>query len=290
MVTAQNFAVGTVSRLSHARRSAVAKVASRPLLSGRSSHSRRAVVPVAASRRSDDTQHSIDGLMPETSSSPTSSGVELTKLDMAAAGLMGPLLMFVGDAAAADGQYGLLEGRSAALVHPIVMAALFGTTLYAGYLGFQWRRLREVSTEIGDKKKALPKKNEDGERPASPLDGEIKELEDVRKELSSGNFRDRHNDLGSALLGLGVLTSVGGALNTYLRVGKLFPGPHLFAGAGITVCWALAASLVPAMKKGDDTARSLHIALNTVNVALFAWQLPTGWEIVLKVFQFTSWP
>jgi hypothetical protein len=141
MVTAQNFAVGTVSRLSHARRSAVAKVASRPLLSGRSSHSRRAVVPVAASRRSDDTQHSIDGLMPETSSSPTSSGVELTKLDMTAAGLMGPLLMFVGDAAAADGQYGLLEGRSAALVHPIVMAALFGTTLYAGYLGFQWRRV-----------------------------------------------------------------------------------------------------------------------------------------------------
>jgi hypothetical protein len=66
---------------------------------------------------------------------------------------------------------------------------------------------------------------------------------------------------------------VGGALNTYLRVGKLFPGPHLFAGAGITVCWALAASLVPAMKKGNDTARSLHIALNAVNVALFAWQV-----------------
>jgi hypothetical protein len=46
-------------------------------------------------------------------------------------------------------------------------------------------QLREVSTEIGDKKKALPKKNEDGERPASPLDGEIKELEDVRAQFPS---------------------------------------------------------------------------------------------------------
>ena len=67
-----------------------------------------------------------------------------------------------------------------------------------------------------------------------------------------------------------MLFSIEGALNTYLRVGKvgarqpplreplpltltepepkldpkplrpqLFPGPHLFAGAGITVLWAL---------------------------------------------------
>ena len=25
-----------------------------------------------------------------------------------------------------------------------------------------------------------------------------------------------------------------GAMNTYLRAGKLFPGPHLYAGAAIT--------------------------------------------------------
>mmetsp|Transcript_10641 Transcript_10641/g.25230 ORF Transcript_10641/g.25230 Transcript_10641/m.25230 type:complete len:183 (-) Transcript_10641:249-797(-) len=111
-----------------------------------------------------------------------------------------------------------------------------------------------------------------------------------RKELAAGNFRDRHNYWGSALLGLGVLLSIEGGLNTYLRVGKLFPGPHLFAGAGITVLWALAASLVPAMQKGNDTARSLHIALNTVNIGLFAWQLPTGFDIVLKVFKFAPWP
>jgi hypothetical protein len=60
--------------------------------------------------------------------------------------------------------------------------------------------------------------------------------------------------------------------------------------AGITVLWALAAALVPPMQKGNDTARSLHIALNTVNLLLFVWQIPTGWEIVLKVLEFTKFP
>ena len=57
-----------------------------------------------------------------------------------------------------------------------------------------------------------------------------------------------------------------------LLAGKLFPGPHLYAGAAIVVLWALAASLVPYMQKGNDTARSVHIAANTINLGLFAWQ------------------
>eukprot|EP00882_Tetradesmus_deserticola_P028564 GHRQ01031828.1.p1 GENE.GHRQ01031828.1~~GHRQ01031828.1.p1 ORF type:complete len:129 (+),score=40.65 GHRQ01031828.1:263-649(+) len=111
-----------------------------------------------------------------------------------------------------------------------------------------------------------------------------------RKELVKGGFRDRHNSMGSLLLGAGVLIGVEGCVNTWMRTGKLFPGPHLFAGAGIVVLWALAAALVPAMQKGDNNARNLHIALNAVNVALFAWQIPTGLEIVGKVFEFTQWP
>jgi hypothetical protein len=96
--------------------------------------------------------------------------------------------------------------------------------------------------------------------------------------------------MGSVLLGTGVTIAIEGAFNTYIRTGKLFPGPHLYAGAGIVVLWALAASLVPAMQKGNDTARSVHIGLNAVNVGLFLWQVPTGLEIVGKVFEFTSWP
>ena len=55
--------------------------------------------------------------------------------------------------------------------------------------------------------------------------------------------------IAQVLLACGVTFSIEGATDTYLRVGKLFPGPHLFAGAGITVLWAVAAALVPKMKK-----------------------------------------
>jgi hypothetical protein len=41
---------------------------------------------------------------------------------------------------------------------------------------------------------------------------------------------------------------------------------------------------------GNELARTLHIALNVINLALFAWQVPTGIEIMLKVWKFTSWP
>ena len=35
------------------------------------------------------------------------------------------------------------------------------------------------------------------------------------------------------------------------RAEKLFPGPHLFAGAAIVVLWAVSAALVPFMEKGE---------------------------------------
>jgi hypothetical protein len=94
-----------------------------------------------------------------------------------------------------------------------------------------------------------------------------------RKDLVAGGYRDKHFWWGSVLLGGGILVAVEGALNTWFRTGKLFPGPHLFAGAGIVVLWALAAALVPQMQKGNEGARNAHIALNAVNLALFAWQV-----------------
>lgn len=207
----------------------------------------------------------------------------------ATAGLT-PFLLSVQDAYAAGGEYGILEGRIFSLIHPVVMFSLFVATGYAGYLGYQWRRIRTIQDEINDLKKQVPAVAAEGQAVASPVDGQLKELTETRKTLLKGGFRDRHFNWGSILLGTGVLFSVSGAVNTYLRTGKLFPGPHLYAGVAITVLWALAAALVPPMQKGNDTARSLHIALNTVNLLLFAWQIPTGWEIVLKVFEFTKLP
>lgn len=53
-----------------------------------------------------------------------------------------------------------------------------------------------------------------------------------RKELLKGSFKDRHFNAGSILLGFGVFESISGGVNTWFRTGKLFPGPHLFAGTG----------------------------------------------------------
>jgi hypothetical protein len=172
------------------------------------------------------------------------------------------------------------------------MFFLFGATGYTGWLGLRWRRTREIPDLVKALKAQLPRAPADAEtpRPASPLDGQISELEAERKALIASGARVKHFNWGSLLLALGVLIAIEGPANTYLRTGKLFPGPHLYAGAGIVVLWAAAAALVPQMQKGNDTARSLHIALNCVNLALFAWQVPTGLEIVAKVFEFTTLP
>ncbi|KAK3036086.1 hypothetical protein RJ639_029839 [Escallonia herrerae] len=200
------------------------------------------------------------------------------------------------DAIAVGGEFGILEGRTFALVHPLVMAGLFVYTLYAGYLGWQWRRVRTIQNEINELKKqvkpvAVTPDGTPVEPPKpSPVEAQIQQLTEERKELIKGSYRDKHFNAGSILLAFGVFESVGGGVNTWFRTGKLFPGPHLFAGAAITVLWAAAAALVPAMQKGNETARSLHIVLNAINVLLFVWQIPTGFDIVLKVFEFTKWP
>lgn len=46
---------------------------------------------------------------------------------------------------------------------------------------------------------------------------------------------------------------------------------------------ALAASLVPAMQKGNSTARTMHIGLNCINLGLFAWQASADFESLAQV-------
>ncbi|KAL8028068.1 hypothetical protein ABFS82_14G133000 [Erythranthe guttata] len=208
-----------------------------------------------------------------------------------------PFFLHPEDAVAAGGEFGIFEGRSFALIHPIVMGGLFIYTVYAGYLGWQWRRVRTIQEEVSDLKKQLKPVpvTPDGAAPAtpsssSPLEAKIQQLTEERKELIKGSYREKHFNAGSILLAFGVSEAIFGGLNTWLRTGKLFPGPHLFAGAGITILWAAAAALVPPMQKGNEAARNLHIALNLFNLLLFIWQIPTGIDIVFKVFEFTKWP
>ena len=59
------------------------------------------------------------------------------------------------------------------------MALLFGSTLWTGFLGWQWRRTRTIPDELKALKKEQAPAGEDGKRPVSPVDARIAELEEV---------------------------------------------------------------------------------------------------------------
>lgn len=215
-------------------------------------------------------------------------------------------------ASAAGPDWGIFEGRTGSLLHPVAMLSMALFSASTGLLGFQWRRQRTLGDEISSIKKTLPNLNgaksvkealaaaEGAEevdaayvsslKAALPTEGEIDELVKERKELASAGPRDKHFSQGSLLLFVGTAFAIEGPLNTYARAGKLFPGPHLYAGAGLVVLWALAASMVPAMQKGNDAARTVHIGANLVGIGLFVWQVTSGVPILLKVIEFTKWP
>ncbi|GAX82504.1 hypothetical protein CEUSTIGMA_g9931.t1 [Chlamydomonas eustigma] len=207
-----------------------------------------------------------------------------THLVVASSSVLSPLIFHAQSAMAASGEYGILEGRTVALMHPAVMFSLLASSLYSAYLGWQWRRTREIGEEIRELRKLQPAGAE-GVLVENP---ELVAKEKERKELLAGKFKDKHEWMGALILASGTGIAIEGAVNTYLRTGKLFPGPHLFVGAGMVALWAFAAALVPEMQKGNNTARAAHIGLNSVNTLLFLSQVPTGLDIVAKVFQFTQ--
>ncbi|XP_058189910.1 uncharacterized protein LOC131307428 [Rhododendron vialii] len=260
-----------------------------PILSPKPSHSKLPIPSNLSKQQLSTASHNPQKLLTETIQQLKSASLPLTAVAL-------PFFLDPQDALAVGGEFGILEGRTFALVHPLVMAGLFVYTLWAGYLGWQWRRVRTIQDEINELKKQVkpvavtPEGTPVAPPAPSPVEAKIKQFTEERKELIKGSYRDRHFNAGSILLGFGVSEAVYGGLNTWFRTGKLFPGPHLFAGAGITVLWAAAAALVPAMQKGNETARNLHIALNALNVLLFVWQIPTGIDIVFRVFEFTTWP
>ncbi|MDX2213097.1 MAG: DUF4079 domain-containing protein [Oculatellaceae cyanobacterium bins.114] len=136
--------------------------------------------------------------------------------------------------------------------HPLMMWALLALTLYALYLGVQIRRTRSAE---GDQK----------------------------KQLIQGRFNIKHHQIGSILLTFMVLGTLGGMAVTYINNGKLFLGPHLLVGLGMTGLIATSASLTPFMQKGHNWARYSHIFLNAALVALFAWQAVSGMQIVQRI-------
>jgi TRAP-type C4-dicarboxylate transport system permease small subunit len=138
--------------------------------------------------------------------------------------------------------------------HPLLMLLTLFLALYAGYVGWQYRRIR--STE-GEEKKALISKR----------------------------YNILHHKLGSAFLVLMVAGAVGGMAVTYNDSGKLFVGGHLLAGLGLTILAALSAALAPLLQQGKEWARVTHITVNTALIGVFAWQTLTGWQIVQRILE-----
>jgi hypothetical protein len=138
------------------------------------------------------------------------------------------------------------------LAHPTTMWLLLGTSLYAFYLGWQSRQIRSV----------------DAER---------------RKELVKSKVTQRHFTTASALFTIMTIATFSGMANTYARTGKLFPGPHLYAGLGLVAVMSVMSAMVPYMQQGKDWAKNVHFTLAFSAVALFGWQAKSGMAIVSKL-------
>jgi FtsH-binding integral membrane protein len=142
--------------------------------------------------------------------------------------------------------------RNLNFLHPVLMWGLFGLASYSMVLGLKAKKTRTADPE-------------------------------ERKQLIKGQFARRHYLLGSLLLALMVLGTVGGMAVTYLNNGKLFVGPHLLVGLAMTALIAMAAALSPLMQQGNLVARKAHVGLNMALMGLFLWQAVTGMQIVNKI-------
>lgn len=139
-------------------------------------------------------------------------------------------------------------------LHPLLMWALLGLSAYALSLGIQAKKTRTADAE-------------------------------TRKQLIKGQFAKRHFLVGGLMLALMVIGTFGGMAVTYLNNGKLFVGPHLLVGLGMTSLVALAVALVPLIQQGNLVARKAHVGLNMLMMTLFLWQAVTGMQILSKIWE-----
>ena len=139
-------------------------------------------------------------------------------------------------------------------LHPLLMLGLLALSGYGMLLGIKAKKTRTADAE-------------------------------TRKQLIKGQFAKRHFQIGSLILAITVLGTFGGMAVTYLNNGKLFVGPHLLVGVGMTCLVALAVSLTPLMQQGNLIARKAHVGLNMAMMTLFLWQAVSGFQILNKIWE-----
>ena len=131
---------------------------------------------------------------------------------------------------AAGPDWGIFEGRTGSLLHPIAMFGMAAMSASTALLGFQWRRQRTLGDEISALKKSLPDlggaasvsdalaaaqsaESVDSAlvsklKAALPVESEINALTKERKDLASAGPRDKHFNQGSVLLFTGIAFAI----------------------------------------------------------------------------------
>lgn len=144
---------------------------------------------------------------------------------------MAVLTSHVGVASAAGPDWGIFEGRTGSLLHPLMMGGLLAFSLSTAFLGFDWRRLRTIGDDISALKRTLPTLPEGVSTVKAALDlaqaAETKDLayistltsaleteqniaalQDERKQLSQKAPRDKHFSQGALLAFLGTAFAI----------------------------------------------------------------------------------
>jgi hypothetical protein len=128
-------------------------------------------------------------------------------------------------AMAAGPDWGIFEGKTLSLLHPVMMVSLLAFSVSTAVLGFEWRRQRTLGDEISSIKKTLPDlggassvaealtaaeaaEARDGAlvsklQSAIPVEAQIKDLQVERKDLAAKGPKDQHFSQGALLAFLG---------------------------------------------------------------------------------------
>jgi hypothetical protein len=142
-------------------------------------------------------------------------------------------------AMAAGPDWGIFEGRTGSLLHPVMMGSLLLYTLYTAFLGFQWRRQRTLGGDIKELQAQLPAgisskadiekamKEEGADmmklKAAMPIAEQVAELQNERKELAAAAPRDQHFSQGALLAFLGTAFAIEVCTKT---TGRIFCCTH----------------------------------------------------------------
>lgn len=148
-------------------------------------------------------------------------------------------------------------GLWGSLIHPTAMIILIPAWIVAMVLGIRVRRKR-LSLQSNGEATGL-------------LSGTVA-------------TNKRHHRLAAGTYFLTVVACFTGMGNTYLRAGRLFPGPHLFSGLAVLLVGSLSVALVPWFSE-YPSVRLPHTIAGFIIILLLAVQVRTGLTILSSVWR-----